>query len=51
MAMKNIPGTSRSKFHHLLNIVWMVVCIIHSNTEKHSAFSRTKKNLTHSMRL
>ena len=46
LSLQNIPGTTRSKFHHMQKVVRVVVCIIHSNAEEESVFSRVKKNLT-----
>ena len=46
LRLQKIPGTSRSKFHYLFNLVRVVLCIIHSNAEEESVFSRVKKNLT-----
>ena len=45
LLLQKILGTSWSKFHHLLNLVRVVLCIIHSKREKESVFSRVKKNL------
>ena len=46
LRLQKIPGTSRSKFHYLFNLVRVVLCIIHCNAEEESVFSRVKKNLT-----
>ena len=42
----NIPGTTRSKFRTLFELANVVLCIIHSNAEEESVFSRVCKNLT-----
>ena len=42
----NIPGTTRSKFRNLFELAKVVLCIIHSNAEEESIFSRVRKNLT-----
>ena len=42
----NVPGTTRSKFHNLFELVKVVLCIIHSNAEEESVSSRVRKNLT-----
>ena len=42
----NIPGTTRSKFRNLFELAKVVLCIIHSNAEEESVFSRFRKNLT-----
>ena len=41
-----IPGPSQSKFENLFKLAKVVWCIIHSNAEEESIFSRVKKNLT-----
>ena len=41
-----IPGTSKSKFENLFKLARVVLCIVHSNAEEESLFSRVKKNLT-----
>ena len=46
LSLQKITGTTRSKFHHMLMVVRVVLCIIHSNAEEESVFSRAKKNLT-----
>ena len=40
-----IPGTSKSKFENLFKLTRVVLCIVHSNAEEESLFSRVKKNL------
>ena len=39
-----IPGTSKSKLENLFKLAKVVLCIIHSNTEEESLFSRVKKD-------
>lgn len=46
LSIQKIQGTNRSKFHNLFKLVQVVLCIIHSNAEEESVFSRVKKNLT-----
>ena len=41
-----IPGTNKSKFENLFHLAKIVLCIVHSNAEEESLFSRVKKNLT-----
>ena len=41
-----IPGTYKSKFENLFKLTRVVLCIVHSNAEEESLFSRVKKNLT-----
>ena len=42
----NIHETTRSKFCNLFELAKVVLCIIHSNAEEESVFSRVRKNLT-----
>ena len=46
LSLQKIPGTTRSKFNHMLMVMRVVLCIIHSNAEEESVFSHAKKNLT-----
>ena len=41
-----IPGTSKSKFENLFKLARVVLCIVHSNAEEESLYSRVKKNFT-----
>ena len=41
-----IPGASKSKFENLFKLAMVVLCIVHSNAEEESLFSRVKKNFT-----
>jgi hemerythrin superfamily protein len=41
-----IPGTTKSKFENIFRLAKIVLCIVHSNAEEESLFSRVKKNLT-----
>ena len=38
-----IPGTSKSKLENLFKLAKVVLCIIHSNAEEESLFSRVKE--------
>ena len=38
-----IPGTTKSKFENLFRLAKIVLCIVHSNAEEESLFSRVKK--------
>ena len=38
-----IPGTNKSKFENLFHLAKIVLCIVHSNPEEESLFSRVKK--------
>ena len=44
--INKIPGTSKSKFENLFKLAKIILCIIHSNAEEESVFSRIRKNLT-----
>ena len=41
----NIPGTSRRKSINLFKLLKVMVCIIYSNAEEISVFSRIRKSL------
>ena len=46
LSLQKISGTTRWKFHHLFNLVRVLLRIIHNNAEQESIFSRFKKNVT-----
>ena len=46
LSKDNIPGTDKSKFDNLFKLAKVILCIINSNAEEKSVFSRIRKNLT-----
>ena len=46
LSKDNVPGTNKSKFDKLFKLAKVILCIIHSNAEEESVFSRIRKNLT-----
>ena len=46
LSKDNIPRTNKSKFDKLFKLAKVILCIIYSNAEEESAFSRIRKNLT-----
>ena len=40
LSKDNIPGTNKSKFDNLFKLDKVILCIIHSNAEEQSVFSR-----------
>ena len=46
LSKDNIPGTNKSKFDNLFKRAKVILCIIHSNAEEESVFSRIRKKLT-----